>query len=116
MIDEDQIREAYDDPFRLARAFAADRNGMRFWKGKCLESDYADTGPYEVIYEEDVKLALTMDIKATFDCESRDDNRAPDKVTTKVVSDVMLALKALVYVPSEERLEVKKGVRVNGGY
>src|SRR5260221_1036227 len=97
MRNEDQLRETYDDPFKLAREFAAEWK-LTYWKGKFYEPEHGgENSRMTLIHEEDVKLSLAVDIKLIFDCESREENLAPDKVTTKVVNDAMLALKALVY-------------------
>jgi putative DNA primase/helicase len=107
-----EVREAADDPHRLARIFLqqhtlSDGLALRWWREEWYE--WKD-GAYILQLDKEVKASLGCQIKAEFDRLNIIEqtagvkvNGAPPvtrKVTTRLLADVSVALTGLACVPS----------------
>lgn len=110
--EDGRVREAQDDPHRLAKVYlrAREVQSSAGWSLKFWRDDWWvwDGQRYRVQPDEDLRSEITREIKREFDRwaaavakkSSEDDSRVA-KVTTSLVSNVLQALKGLVLISAD---------------
>lgn len=97
--------ENFDDPFRLARTFLANRslrNGtltLRFWLEEWHQWDGAR---YRVVSETELRAAVGSHVKEEFDRIAIETTKPPGKVTRTLLGNVLIALVSLSILTANE--------------